>query len=149
MTAPSFHLPDPEFQPEFYADVAMKRLLAWLADTLLIALLCLLVLPFTAFTGIFFFPLLMLTVGFVYRVLTLTGASATWGMRLMAIEFRTATGQRFDFPAALLHTTGTTVSFGMPLLQILSVILMLTTARGQGLTDHLMGSVALNRSAAY
>ena len=142
------HLPDPVIQPEFYADVPMKRLLAWLVDTILIALICLLILPFTAFTGLFFFPLLMLMVGFAYRVITIANRSATWGMRLMAIEFRTSQGERFGLGLATVHTLGTSFSFALPVLQVISVVLMMTTARGQGLTDHLLGSVALNRAAA-
>ena len=148
MTYQPLHLPDPVIQPEFYADVPMKRLLAWLVDTILIALICLLILPFTAFTGLFFFPLLMLMVGFAYRVITIANRSATWGMRLMAIEFRTAQGERFGLGLATLHTLGTSFSFALPVLQVISVVLMMTTARGQGLTDHLLGSVALNRTAA-
>lgn len=148
MTYHPLPLPDPVTQPEFYADVPMKRLLAWLVDTVLIALICLLILPFTAFTGLFFFPLLMLVVGFAYRVVTIANRSATWGMRLMAIEFRTAQGERFGLGLATLHTLGTSFSFALPVLQIISVVLMLTTARGQGLTDHVLGSVALNRAAA-
>ena len=141
------HLPDPVLQSEFYADVPMKRLVAWLADTVLIAVICLLILPFTAFTGLFFFPLLMLVVGFAYRVVTIANRSATWGMRLMAIEFRAGTGERFGLGLATLHTLGTSVSFAMPLLQVVSVVMMLTTARKQGLTDMLLGTVALNRAA--
>lgn len=148
MSYQPLHLPDPVTQPEFYADVPMKRLLAWLVDTVLIALICLLILPFTAFTGLFFFPLLMLMVGFAYRVITITNRSATWGMRLMAIEFRTAQGERFGLGLATAHTLGTSFSFALPVLQVISVVLMMTTARGQGLTDHLLGSVALNRAAA-
>ena len=143
------HLPDPEMQAEFYADVPMKRLVAWLADTVLIALISLLIVPFTAFTGLFFFPLLMLAVGFAYRVITITNRSATWGMRLMAIEFRAANGERFGLGLAVAHTLGLSISFAMPLLQVVSIILMLTTARKQGLTDHLLGTVALNRAAAF
>jgi uncharacterized RDD family membrane protein YckC len=148
MSYQPLHLPDPVLQPEFYADVPMKRLLAWLVDTILIALICLLILPFTAFTGLFFFPLLMLMVGFAYRVITIANRSATWGMRLMAIEFRTAQGERFGLGLATVHTLGTSFSFALPVLQVISVVLMMTTARGQGLTDHLLGSVALNRAAA-
>jgi uncharacterized RDD family membrane protein YckC len=142
-------LPDPELQSEFYADVPMKRLVAWLADTVLIALISLLIVPFTAFTGLFFFPLLMLMVGFAYRVVTIANRSATWGMRLMAIEFRAGNGERFGLGLAFLHTLGLSVSFAMPLLQVISVVLMLTTARKQGLTDLVLGSVAVNRAAAF
>lgn len=142
-----FHLPDPHTQPHFYEAVPSKRLLAWIADTIVIVLACVVVLPFTAFTGIFFFPILILTIGFAYRVVTLAGGSATWGMRLFAIEFRTAQGERFDLGTAFAHTLGYSVSVALPILQVISIVLMLTTARGQGLTDHVLGTVALNRRA--
>ena len=57
---------DPINQPQFYRDVPMKRALAWAVDTLLILALSLVVLPFTAFTAIFFYPLFLLVVGFLY-----------------------------------------------------------------------------------
>ncbi len=149
MTTSSYVLPDPETQAEFYSDVPVKRLIAWLVDVLLIAVVCVLILPFTAFTGIFFFPVLMAVVGFIYRVVTLASGSATWGMRLVSIEMRRQTGDLFDLTTALLHTTGFYVSFAFPLLQLVSVILMLTSSRSQGLTDLVMGTVALNRTARF
>lgn len=147
MTEYSWHLPDPITQPEFYSDVPAKRLLAWVVDTVLIVLICLLIVPFTAFTGLFFFPFLLLIVGFAYRVVTIARGSATWGMRLVSLEFRKLDGQRFDLSMALLHTLGLTISFGFPILQVISIVLMLTTERGQGLSDHVLGTVALNRRA--
>ncbi|MEQ9675153.1 MAG: RDD family protein, partial [Roseovarius indicus] len=54
MTDYAWHIPDPVTQPEFYADVPVKRLIAWVVDTIIVAVICLLILPFTAFTGIFF-----------------------------------------------------------------------------------------------
>ncbi|SFL88680.1 RDD family protein [Shimia aestuarii] len=149
MSFRSFALPDPETQSEFYADVPTKRLIAWVVDVVLIALVCVVILPFTAFTGIFFFPALMAVVGFVYRVITLASGSATWGMRLVSIEMRRQTGDKFDFASALLHTIGFYVSVAMAPLQLISIVLMLTSARAQGLTDHVMGSVAINRAARY
>ncbi len=140
-------LPDPDYQAEFYQDIPTKRLVAWLADMLVIILICLLIVPFTAFTGLFFFPFLMLIVGFAYRVITLANQSATWGMRLTAIEFRTSDGQPFTLQMAFLHTLGYSVSIAFFLLQVVSIVLMLTTARAQGLTDHFLGTVALNRRA--
>lgn len=147
MTYTASHLPDPDTQPEFYADVPMKRLVAWLFDTVMIVILCVLILPFTAFTGLFFFPVMVLVIGFAYRVVTLTSRSATWGMRLMAIELRSASGERFGLPLAFAHTLGLSVSFAMPLLQVISIVMMLTTARRQGLSDQLLGTVAINRAA--
>ncbi|SEO24780.1 RDD family protein [Salinihabitans flavidus] len=142
-------LPDPEIQPEFYADIPVKRLVAWVADMIVIIVICVLIVPLTAFTGIFFFPFLVLVVGFAYRVVTLANGSATWGMRLVAIEMRATDGTRFDLSKALLHTLGYSISFTLPILQFISIVLMLTSARAQGLTDHMMGTVAINRAARY
>jgi uncharacterized RDD family membrane protein YckC len=141
-------LPDPDTQPEFYADVPAKRLVAFVVDTLVIIALSLLVVPFTAFTGLFFFPVLMAVVGFAYRVVTIARGSATWGMRLVAIEFRAADGRRFDLGLGFAHTLGLTLCFALPLLQVASVVLMLTRPRGEGLSDLVLGTVALNRRAA-
>ena len=140
-------LPDPVYQAEFYADVAVKRALAWVVDAILITVITLLILPLTAFTGLFFLPLLFLTVSFVYRTFTLASRSATWGMRLFAIEFRDHRGRPFDLPTAFLHTLGYTVTISTLLPQIVSAALMLTGPRGQGLTDLVLGSVVINRAA--
>jgi len=145
----SWHIPDPVTQPEFYADVPAKRLIAWLVDTVLVTLICVAILPFTAFTGILFFPALLLVVGFAYRVATIARGSATWGMRLVAIEFRTLGGRPFDLAMAFWHTLGFTVSCAFFLPQAVSIVLMLTTPRAQGLTDHLLGTIAVNRRATF
>ena len=137
--------PDPLVQPQFYDGIPLKRLLAWVVDILLILVICLLILPFTAFTGLFFFGLLMLVVGFVYRWATLAGGSATLGMRLMAMELRSADDRPVSGVMAFLHTLGYSVSVAFPLLQLLSVVLMVTTERRQGLTDMVLGTVPLNR----
>jgi len=144
----SWHLPDPERQPEFYADVPVKRLIAWGIDTVIIIALCLMAVLFTLGLGFFIFPALYLTLGFAYRTLTIAGGSATWGMRVMAIEFRRADGDRFDLPMAALHTLGYSLSIAVFPAQIASIVMMLSTARAQGLTDHVLGTVAINRSAS-
>lgn len=140
-------LPDPDTQAEFYADVPTKRLVAWVIDMAIIIALTLLAIPLTLFTAFFYLPFLMMVIGFVYRILTIANRSATPGMRLVAIEFRTRRGEKFDLSMAVLHTLGYTISIAMVFPQIISVILMLTSARKQGLTDMVLGSVAINRSA--
>lgn len=139
--------PDPDSQPGFYKDVPLKRLMAWGVDALVTFVACLAVLPFTAFTGIFFFPLLFLMVGFIYRMITLANGSATWGMRLFAIELRRADGTRFDAGGAFAHTLGYTISWAFFPLQLISMVLMATTQRGQGLSDQALGTVMVNRRA--
>ncbi len=137
--------PDPHTQPEFYQGIPTKRLLAWGVDMIIIVGLCLVILPFTVFTGIFFFPLMMLVVGFIYRVATLANGSGTWGMRLLSMELRQANDRPLDAGTAFMHTLGYSVSIAMAPLQLISVILMLTSERRQGLTDMVLGTVALNR----
>ncbi len=137
--------PDPDMQPEFYDGIPVKRLLAWVVDMIVIIALCVLILPFTAFTGLFFFPFLVLVVGFIYRVMTLASGSATWGMRLMGMELRTLRDAPFDFGTALVHTLGYSFSWAMAPLQLISVIMMCLTDRRQGLSDVVMGTVAVNK----
>jgi hypothetical protein len=66
-------------------------------DFAIIAVLTAIVVPFTFFTGLFFLPVLFLFVGFLYRWATIATGSATWGMRLAAIELRAADGGRLRF----------------------------------------------------
>ncbi len=141
-------LPDPDTQPEFYADVPTKRLIAWVIDTVVIVAMSAVVALFTV-VGLFFFAFLLLIIGFIYRTITLTSGSATWGMRLTSLEMRDRTGRRFDFGSAFLHTLGYHVSLSVFPLQLISIGLMLMSSRRQGLTDHVMGSVAINRAARY
>lgn len=136
--------PDPDRHAAFYEGVLSKRFLAWLLDMALILMMTAIIVPFTAFTALFFLPGLFLVVGFLYRWMTLSGRSATWGMRLMNIEFLDRNGQRFDAATAFLHTLGYSLSMAFVIPQILSVALMLISARGQGLTDHVLGTVAIN-----
>ena len=147
MTTAALGLPDPIQRPAFYAGVPFKRGLAWVVDVSIVAVMCILILPFTAFTGIFFFPALMLFVGFFYRWFTIAGRSATWGMRLMAIELRDAEGTRLTSNTAFAHTAGYTASVMIAPLQLVSMVLMLVSTRGQGLSDHVLGTTAINRPA--
>ncbi|MFT4962702.1 MAG: putative RDD family membrane protein YckC [Paracoccaceae bacterium] len=138
-------LPDPDRQPQFYDGVTSKRLVAWIIDMILIIGVCVLIGIMTVFVGFFFFPLLVLVIGFFYRVATLTSASATWGMRFTGIEFRSQDGALFDGQMAVMHTAGYTISMALFPLQLISVILILTCRRGQGLSDSFLGTVAINK----
>lgn len=140
-------LPDPVQTPAFYQGVALKRGIAFVVDALLIGVIGLVLLPFTAFLGLFFLPLFFLVVGFFYRVATITSGSATWGMRLMAIELRNAQGARLSGSEAFLHTAGFSLSMAFPPLQLISAVMMIVTPQGQGLTDMVLGTTALNRAA--
>ena len=141
------HLPDPDSQPEFYQSVATKRFVAWLFDIALISLLCIVPIFLTFGAGLFFLPLIYGVVSFVYRVVTIANGSATLGMRFMGIELRDAFGSRLDMGKAVAHTAGYFISMTIFVVQIISVIMMLTSSRCQGLTDSFLGTVMLNQRA--
>ncbi|WP_424970463.1 RDD family protein [Dinoroseobacter sp. S76] len=140
-------LPDPYTNAEMYADVPTKRLIAWGVDFLVIAAITAVLVPITLFTALFYIPFLWLMVSFLYRWVTLSGDGATWGMRFASIEIREGNGQRLDMMSAFFHTLGYHVSIAIFPLQLVSIALMLMSERKQGLTDHILGTVALNRSA--
>lgn len=140
-------LPDPDTQSEFYQDVVIKRLLAWVIDVVLIVAMCILVSLLTFGIGFFLWGLIYLAVGFVYRVTTLTSKSATLGMRLTAIELRNHRGERFDRGTSALHTIAYYISMSTFVLQMISIVMMFTTPRGQGLGDMVLGTAAVNRAA--
>ncbi|MZR13180.1 RDD family protein [Maritimibacter sp. DP07] len=140
-------LPDPDYQGEFYADVPIKRGIAWVIDTLIVLAMVAFIVVITVGIGLFFAGFLWLVVGFVYRVVTLANGSATLGMRMTSIELRRGDGRRFDLGTAVLHTLGYSLSMSFVLPQVASIILMLTNERGQGLTDLVLGTAALNRAA--
>ncbi|MEO0485013.1 MAG: RDD family protein [Pseudomonadota bacterium] len=141
---PYARLPDPVSQPGFYADVPLKRLIAFFIDVVIIAVLSTLIAIATLGLGaILFFGI----GGFLYRVLTIAQGSATWGMRFMGIELLRHDGERFTFLDALIHTASFYISFAMAPAQLISVAMMAFTQRGQGLTDMLFGTVAVNRTA--
>ncbi len=148
-TDPLPGLPDPVARPEFYAGVPMKRALAWGVDAVLILILMVPAYIATALTiiGILLWPILFLLVGFLYRWVTIANGSATPGMRLLSIELRDRDGRRFDAQTAFMHTLGYSVSMAVFPLQVVSIALMLISDRGQGLTDHILGTTAINRAA--
>lgn len=138
-------LPDPDRHAALYADVPAKRFGAWIIDSLAIVALTLLAIPFTAFTAVFFLPLLWLVVGLLYRMWSLSARSATPGMRLMAIELRNGDGAPLTPAEAVVHTVLYSVCFTMVFPMVISAGLMMGSARGQGLPDLALGTTALNR----
>lgn len=146
---PFTHLPDPEYDAQFYEGVPGKRLAAWIVDALVILLISVLViLPLGVLTlgfGFFLFPALVLTVSFLYRTLTIASRSATWGMRLMGIELRARDGQRLDLVTAAVHTGVFLFLMASIVGWAATVIAILGTRYNQGLPDLLLGTTAINR----
>ena len=141
------HLPDPQLLPEFYAWVPLKRFVAWIIDFTLILLLTMMVLVFTVFLTTPILPIVYVALNIAYRTVTIARWGATPGMAVMAMELVTLDGRRPDRGLALAHTLGFTVSMITVVPQIASVAMMLTSPRGQGLSDLLLGTVMLNRAA--
>jgi uncharacterized RDD family membrane protein YckC len=139
-------LPDPQRHAAYYEDIPAKRAMAWGIDTVAIAFLTAILIPLTGFLALFFLGWLYLTISFLYRWATISQLSATPGMVVMGIAFRDSRGRRFDPGLAFLHTLAYSVSVAFVIPQLVSMALMAASARKQGLTDHVLGSVAINRS---
>lgn len=144
-------LPDPDLDSQFYEGVPMRRFSAWLVDLVLVLLMGVpLAVLFGLLTfgfGFALFPAIVGGTAFLYRVLTIAGGSATWGMRFTGLEFRRHDGTRFDLPFALLHTAITAVCFGVVVLQLVSCGTILWTRYRQSLADIILGTTAINRPA--
>ncbi|MEO0357990.1 MAG: RDD family protein [Pseudomonadota bacterium] len=139
-------LPNPRTQSGFYAGVPLKRAIAWVFDGFVVFLLTIAFSVLTFGLGFFVFFGAWALFSFLYRSATLTTGSATWGMRVMSIELRDGNGQRLTGGQAVLHTLGTIFSFATGL-QLVSIAMMLLTERGQGLTDAVLNTTALNKAA--
>lgn len=140
-------LPDPQTQPAFYEGVALKRLLAWIVDSLLVGVISAVIASLPLFLLWFVFPLVFAIVSVIYRIGTIASYSATPGMALFNLQLRTHTGARLSGSDAALHTLSFLVASAFFLPQMVSAVLMLTTPRHQGLHDMLCGVVAINAPA--
>ncbi len=140
-------LPDPDRHAAFYRGVPGRRALAWVADMVLTVALTALALPFTGFLALFVLLPFYAVISFLMRWATLSAWSATPGMALAGVELRRFDGARLDGGTAFLHTLGYHLSWIVFPVQALSVVLMAVTARGQGLSDLALGTVAIRRPA--
>jgi uncharacterized RDD family membrane protein YckC len=138
-------LPDPVIDARFYDGVPLKRGLAWVVDIVLVTILTFLAGLFTLSLLWWVWPVTYLAIGFLYRVGTLAGGSATLGMRLFGIELRDAGCRRLDGMQALLHVGGYYATMAFVLPAVASAGAILATPRRQGLTDLLLGTTAINR----
>ena len=142
-------LPDPHVDAGFYDGVPAKRLIAFVIDFVIILGLSICVwMIFGIMTlgiGLLLAPAIGFWTSVGYRIVTLAGKSATLGMRVMGIEFRTAAGDRFDFTHAAIHSVLFSFLFPTVIGQIISIITMLATPHGRAVPDLVLGSTAINR----
>lgn len=138
-------LPDPEMDSQFYERVPTRRLVAWVFDGIIVFGMTFLISLLTVGLGFFIFPFILLVVSIIYRTVTIGNASATWGMRMVGIEFRDKNGEKFTTGLALVHTGMFIFATGFFPLQLVSVVLILTSRYGQSLHDMILGTTAINR----
>ena len=138
-------LPDPEMDSQFYENVPSRRLVAWVFDGIITFGITFLIGVFTVGLGFFIFPFIWLVVGLIYRTITIASKSATWGMRIVGIEFRNKDGQKLSTKLALAHTLIFTIGTGFFFVQIVSIVLILTSRYGQSVQDMILGTTAINR----
>jgi uncharacterized RDD family membrane protein YckC len=142
-------LPDPNTAPQFYEGVAVKRLVAWLIDSLGILGMTLVVWLFgtilTLGFGFFLFGFLYIAIAVIWRAGSIARTSATPGMLLMAIELRNNAGNRLEPGPAVLHTLLYLVLFAFGITVVATMVAMAVTPRRQGLHDLLLGTAAINR----
>lgn len=128
-----------DFAPEASLASPAKRLIAFILDVILVWGMVIAISSFGV--GFFAFGGLLLFVDLIYRIST---ASATWGMRILGIELRDRTGNKFDTTAATLHTFAFYIVLASVIIQVASALMMLGSQRRQGLHDMLLGSVMVN-----
>lgn len=141
---------DPDSHPELYDSVLSRRIVAFVIDAIVVALL---MIP----AALVLFILVILTLGLAFILygalfaivaigyiwVTLGGPnSATIGMRIVGIEMRTWNGGR-SFPVlAVMHAL--IFWFSISLLTPLVLLVGLFTRRRQLLQDLLLGTLILN-----
>lgn len=140
-------LPDPELQPEFYADVPLKRALAWGIDLLATAALSLVAVALTLFVSLLFLPLLFGVISIAYRTVMLARYGATLGMMLTALKWRSMTGEAPDAQTAFIYSAMHTGIWTIFPLQVASIVMILLSPYRQGLHDMVLGTTMLHRIA--
>ncbi|MDG4647577.1 RDD family protein [Roseibacterium sp. SDUM158017] len=138
-------LPDPDYDHAFYDGVPAKRFFAWLVDVAVIAAISLALGLLTLTVLLWVWPILYLTVSFIYRSATIASASSTLGMRLMNLELRNGLGRRLSGGEAMVHTGLYLLLSASLILQLVSIGLIAGSRRHQGLHDHILGTAAINR----
>jgi uncharacterized RDD family membrane protein YckC len=141
-------LPDPDIDSSFYDGVPARRFAAWVVDFIIVAAMSVVVIPvfgiLTLGLGFFAAPVVFATLSFIYRTATLTSRSATWGMRLMGLEVRTAGGARVDFGIALAHVGLYTLSLFLTVPLAFSALTVLATRYRQTLHDIVLRTTVIN-----
>jgi len=144
---------DPEQQPQLFADVLRRRVLAYLLDLIFISLLVVAAGALIAVFGVLTFGLgwllygiLVPTTAILYVAFTLGGPNgATPGMRIMGLEMRLWYGARPYILLAVMH--GLLFYTFNVVLTPLIVCVSLFNERKRLLHDIVLGTVVINSNA--
>ena len=137
-------LPDPRLDTQFYRGVALKRLLAWAIDAFIILSISFGVVMLTFGIAAFFWFFVTLLISFSYRSIMISRSSATLGMRALGIELRNSNGDKLDGSQAIWHVVLYLFMLSFFVFGLISMVMMVMTARGQGLHDVFLGTTAIN-----
>ena len=145
----------PENQPidSNYFEVRRRRVLAFIVDYIIVAILCIPAAALIAFAGILTFGLgwllyaaMVPLVVFAYLGYTMGGENqATIGMAMFSLKIRRLDGGRIDAPLAILH--GILFWFIHSVLSPVMLLASLFSSRKRLLQDWLLGTEVVNREA--
>lgn len=142
-------IPDPHRDPQFYQGVPLRRFVAFLIDTAVITVLCLLgaiiLVLFTFGLGAVLLPLAFVGTAFVCRWLPLSRNSATLGMVLTGVEVRDARGDYLTPQLAALHTAAFMGTLMFLPLAIIGWIMMAGSPTRRALHDTFLETVVINK----
>jgi uncharacterized RDD family membrane protein YckC len=143
---------EPLTDPRMFEGVRTRRILAFLIDAVVIALLTVVASIAVAVLGVLtlglgwlLFPLLWPGVALLYCAFTMGGPrSATLGMRAQGLEARFLDGSRFNPGIAAIHSILFYISVGV--LTPFILLVSLFTDRKRLLHDLVLGSVVVRRA---
>ena len=147
-------IPDPERDHQFYDGVAMRRLIAFILDSLIILILWFIVLVIGALIAVISMgvgtPLMFIALagtGLFYRWMMLWHRSATLGMMAVGIEVRDQHGEKCNETVAFLHSLAFIATLYLLPLAIIGWILMASSPHGRAMHDMMVKTVVINRPA--
>jgi len=147
-------IPDPDRDAQFYRGVPVRRLTAFLIDSVVILGLWFVAVVvgfvITIFTAGLAGPLAFLLfsgTGFLYRWVMLGQRSATLGMMATGIEVRDGQGDRCTPGTAFLHTAAFYLTILFVPLLIIGWFLMASSPYRRAMHDVFLGTVVINRPA--
>lgn len=145
-------IPSPYEDAQFYDGVPVRRLIAFLIDSVVTVLLMTVIVVVGFVVGLLTFglgwvvaALLFVSADFLYRWLTITSSSATWGMAACGIELRDMRGERLDAGQALFHTGAYYLSVALAIPLLLNLLIMFISPHRRLIHDFLLGTVMINR----